>query len=565
MKNNGVTILYKEISPQAKENFTPASNESQFDTLAQLQKYNLAFPNYANPCELYSVILDGKAQPFPIMPESANLGLWSKQLSDDRGEFANPVVLTLTSDAQYSSQGLTFTFDTHNKIYPRHINIHWYRNSIDLGEKDFYPDSAVYVCKNAVENYNKIIITFTNLNMPQNRLKLRAVDYGYDIYLYGDELRSVKLIQELDPISSEIVINTADFTIDNQTDRKFLFQEKQPLSIYFNGKLKATSFVTSYKRKTKNLYQIQSEDYIGLLDGVIYYGDIYKDASIVDVLSDIFAVANVPFEIDENLSNKKITGHIPYGTCREALMQVAFAVQAVVDTSDSDVVKIYELDNDVKQKIDLDRIMQGQNFTFEDTITGIEITAHSYDKTNEKVIAFNASESGIEVGENDVIIKFSDPLYDLKIGHLKQENDEERFVQNITYGEIVSSGSNHAIIRVHREGCALQGKKYKHNESIKCKNNPIVLANVLEKVITIKDATLIHSGNVDNVLEKCYNWLTKTNSTNLKIVERRSDTPISVGEKIEAATEYLGDVEGRIIKQSFNLNGGIIIKEAVLK
>ena len=33
----------------------------------------------------------------------------------------------------------------------------------------------------------------------------------------------------------------------------------------------------------------------------------------------------------------------------------------------------------------------------------------------------------------------------------------------------------------------------------------------------------------------------------------------------KAETEYLGVVSGRLIKQSFNLNGNIIIKEAVLK
>ena len=43
------------------------------------------------------------------------------------------------------------------------------------------------------------------------------------------------------------------------------------------------------------------------------------------------------------------------------------------------------------------------------------------------------------------------------------------------------------------------------------------------------------------------------------------DERVNVGENIKAETEYLGVVSGRLIKQSFNLNGNIIIKEAVLK
>lgn len=34
--------------------------------------------------------------------------------------------------------------------------------------------------------------------------------------------------------------------------------------------------------------------------------------------------------------------------------------------------------------------------------------------------------------------------------------------------------------------------------------------------------------------------------------------------QIVAQTEYLGNVEGRVVKQTFNLNGGIVIKDSVL-
>ena len=49
MINKGVAIKYGDGAPEAKENFVPTASESEFDTLAQLQQYNLNFPNYANP------------------------------------------------------------------------------------------------------------------------------------------------------------------------------------------------------------------------------------------------------------------------------------------------------------------------------------------------------------------------------------------------------------------------------------------------------------------------------------------------------------------------------------
>ena len=257
MNNRGVAIRYGDVAPEAKENFIPTASESEFDSLAQLQQYNLNFPNYANPCELYQTVLDGTATAFPSMPEQANLGLWSKQISNDDGTFTTPIVLTLTANGQYSSQGLTLTFDTYNNIYCNHLNIKWYRDGqliVDDGKSmniDFNPDNAFYFCRNQVNNYDKVVITFYSINMSQNRFKLRVIDYGYGTYFYGNELRNVKLIQEINPISSEISINTADFTLDSKTDMEYSFQAKQPLSVYFNGQLKATTFVKSSKRKSK--------------------------------------------------------------------------------------------------------------------------------------------------------------------------------------------------------------------------------------------------------------------------------------------------------------------------
>jgi hypothetical protein len=578
MNNKGVAIHYGDVAPEAKENFKPSASEKEyFVDFSQLQKYNLNFPNYANPCELYQTVLDGTAEAFPSNPERENMGFWSRQLSDDDGNFSKPIYIYLKSQNKYSSQGLTFTFDTHNNIFPKKMRIRWQRTvdnvSSTIASEDFYPDSAFYFCKKFVENYDELIITFYSLNMPKNRLKLRAIDYGYGTIFFGNELRNTKIIQSIDPISSQININTADFVVDSKTDMEYSFQSKQPLSIYFNGQLKETTFVKSSKRNAKFLWRVESESYIGLMDGITYVGGMYKDAHAVDILEDIFEVAKVPYNIDPAFDGELLTGYIPFTTCRNALMQVAFAIQAVVDTSNSDVVKVMKLENETKQTITLDRIMQGQNFDDEETVTGVEISAHAYTPSEEVIEVYNASESG--AGTN-IFVKFPEPLYSF----------------GITNGTIISSGTNYAIINAN-DGCVFRGKKYSHTTEIRTKNNPLVLANDIQKKIAIENATLVSSKNVDNVLNKCYNWLVRTKSVNLDIVEGKHiqdgekikygeakygkikygdcqkivvyDEPINVGDVISAETEYLGNVNGRIIKQNFSLGGNIIIKKAVLK
>ena len=192
-----------------------------------------------------------------------------------------------------------------------------------------------------------------------------------------------------------------------------------------------------------------------------------------------------------------------------------------------------------------------------------------------------ANESG--KGQN-IFVKFSEPLHDLTIINGTFATDDEGNELKHT---------NYAVINA-RAGCILQGQKYEHTTQTRRKDNPVVLASEVEKVVTIENATLVSQYNIDNVLEKCYNWLIKTNQTNLKIVEGKHvqygdyikygekkygtfkygekypnivtyDKGVNVGEIINAETEYLGVVSGRLIKQSFNLNGNIIVKEAVLK
>jgi predicted metal-dependent hydrolase len=140
----------------------------------------------------------------------------------------------------------------------------------------------------------------------------------------------------------------------------------------------------------------------------------------------------------------------------------------------------------------------------------------------------------------------------------------------------------------------LIGQKYEHTTQIRRKNNLVVLASEIERVVAIESATLVSQNNIDKIIDKCYNWLIKTNTTNLKIVEGKHaqredyykygqhkygtfkygqkrfniatyDEPVNVGDKITAKTEYLGEMVGIAIKQTFSLNGNIIVKDTVMR
>ena len=561
----GIKINYGGVAVGAKENFVPTTTDkADFANLNDLMQESTSFINYGNPCDLYSVALDGNTAGIPQNTESVNIGWWSQQISNANGVFANPIILTLSaSDSHYNSSGISLTFDTYNNVYPTSLNIKWYDNDTLLADSDFSPDSAFYFCSKKVEGYNRIVIQFNSLNMPFNRLKVRAIDYGMKITFYGDELKSAKIIQEIDPLSSQISINTCDFEICSKRQIEYSFQERQTVEVYFNDKLRSTSFIKTAKRKSQNEWSVQAEDYIGIMSNSVFYGDVYSNKNAVELIEEIFNTANVPYHISD-LSSEIVNGYIPYTNCREALMQVAFAVGAVVDTSNSDVVNVFKLSGKISQEIPLDRIFQGQTFDEESKITAVEVTSHKYEPSDKVVEAYTNKDGG---NIDHVFVKFSQPLHSLII----------------TNGSIVESGTNYAIINANN-GCKLTGKSYEHTQTVLKKENPVLTITDMPNVISVSNATLVSADNVANILEKCYNYYEQNDMVNLKIVEGKrkaryggikygtaaynqvtDDIPTNVGEKIVCQSEYLGDITGIIVKQTYNLNGGIIVKDTQMK
>ncbi len=539
-----VVIEYGDYADGAKEAFVPSASEAEdFSNINQISTQGLVYPNYSNPIELYSVMLDGGAVALPSDTDDKNVGLWSKQISDDGGVFETQIVLTLIADELYSSSGISFEFDAANGIYPTQTNIKWYRDDELLADKDYTPNNANYFFANQVEYYNKVIISFSALNMPYNRLKVRSVEFGRRIEFAGYDLKVLSLAQKTNPISAELAISTSDFTIATDKQQDFYFQERQPLTILFDNNLQAKVFVKSAKRKAKSVWSVKAEDYIGIMDSVQFYGGIYSNKAATELLGEIFATAKVPYEIDEALSGETVTGYIPITSCRGALMQVLFAIGAVAITAKTDVVKVGVLPTEENQVVELNRILQGQSFEEDTKVTAVSVTVHSYKQIEDTVTAYDAVESGI--GDN-IIVQFNEPLHSLTISN----------------GALVEFGANYAIINAE-ESCALVGKRYEHSTEVKTKKNPLVSATQSENVKTVSRATLISKRNIDNVLNKCYNYYVENKIARMKIVE--GETPTTIGDKIEVETEYIGNITGVITSQQYNLSGNTIVKDTIIR
>lgn len=159
--------------------------------------------------ELNQFVLDGNKNVMPDLP--GDIVFWSVEQSGEDCLFQKNPRLTITFSAQHSSAGITLYFADE---YPAELTITWYTLSgSKLDQKTFYPDNLVYACVHQVANYGKVVIEFVRTRLPKRYIKLRYILYGRYIEWTGDVIKTAKIHEEINEISTTLSINTASISI----------------------------------------------------------------------------------------------------------------------------------------------------------------------------------------------------------------------------------------------------------------------------------------------------------------------------------------------------------------
>lgn len=505
--NEGLKIVYDDVAPYAKENSNPqiaqvglyprpglypgAGLKPSSTTIKQefpeLRRDDVIYPGYALCYPGFSW-MNGQYVNVPDVPE--DYGYISSECSDENGLFADSYypVLTITFNHKYTSVGILLTFNLLSEDYATELNIKWYEEETLLSDMDFAPDTVRYFCNNYVQQYDKIVITFRKTSKPYRPVFITRIDYGIYRDFLDDELLDNDCLQEINTISENISINTLSFTVRTTSNIPFDLQKKQKLGLYFNGELLGNFYLKNGARKNKTDYFLDSHDAIGVLDGNEFSGGIYTGEKVSAVLDELFLGEDFEYSLDAAYRDTQLHGYIPFTTKRNALVQIAFAIGAIVDTSNGDNVKIYPHRTDVLGEFDNNDTFDGVTLEHNDIVTGIRLTVHSYQKNEESEELFNDTLNGTAE------IVFSDPHHSL----------------SITGGEIKKSGSNYAIVAGTGANVVLTGKKYTHITNQLLKENPDIVFN--KNIKEIQDATLISTSNAQQVIDRIYAYYQRAES-----------------------------------------------------
>lgn len=501
-------------------------------------------------------LMDGSFSLFPDDPTPEYWGLWSLTQSGSDGRFDEPPVLEISFTQEHSSAGLTLHFYEPTEDWASDVLIQWYGSNEELlGTGRFAPNAVDYYCAKKVEGYRRVKITFLATSRPGRYLKLAALDYGVSMTFAGDEVVTAHVLESIDPLASELTINTLDLTLFNKDgafsilnpDGVFdVLQHKQKFTVYEDvrdGKEivthnMGTFYLSDWENSSDTLASFTATDAVGLLDSAPYEGGLYDGTTAASLAADI--LAGYDYDLETALQQETVRGYLPACTRREALQQFAFSLGAVVDCSRSDKIRIYRAPTRPSSLITYRRKWLGPKVTLRPLITGVEITAHQYVRDAETSELYRDT---LSPGEHT--ISFSDPCQ----------------ATGCTGGELVISGTNSAVVRVSQEGeVTVTGYKYQDQQTIVARRATDLPANAQDNVLQVSDATLVHPGNAPALAEHILDYYAgryEQNFTMLAGAEVLADMVVVEsfgGEKVR------GDIE----QMEFDLTGGFVADTLVV-
>ena len=292
-------------------------------------------------------------------------------------------------------------------------------------------------------------------------LKIFNIADGVTRQFYNDELENVEIIERITDNNQALNINEASLKILPLINSGVLFQRTLPFTIYRNDELFGRFYIDkSIANTDQTIYDITVSDYIKILEAQTYLGGLYTNKTVSSLIAEI--LGDIPYTLDATLGAYTVSGYLPILTKREALRQVAFCLNAFIDTSRTDKIEIKPFLNARNRFVDKSEIFYIET-TQENITTKIELNTQQLTTKNaENDDLFEGILNGTKM------IVFDSPKFNLSISG--------------TGGTIISSNINYAIISGTGSNIKLTGKSYEQYVIVATKTNDYTVSSDIEKI-----------------------------------------------------------------------------------
>lgn len=541
-----------DVTAKGDANFTASENQP-FARIEDINTEDELFDpqNVATLESNFGWPLDGSKMLLPDDASSYVWGWWSRELSGEDLSFEAPLVLEaqFADDAEvttvHGSAGITLIF---YGSLPGLINIRWYGvEDVLLADENFTPDAMVYFCEKQVENYSKVVVTIPSMKESGRFLRVVSIIFGALVVIGESQAISASMVEEIDTAAMSLPINTLLLAFHN-SDGKFalldprsaytMFQWKQKIKAYKTLDSEKVYLGPYYLKKAEgtvdSVARLSCVDILGVLDTLEYKGGIYVNVPLEDLLSDILTPEGVDFKVDSSLATVTISGHLPIGSKKLALQQIAFAAGFIVDPTRSDGIRFYPVPSVVSETILPARKVVGHSVTLEELVTTVNITAHEFVLDTELK---EISRSTRSVG-----------LHEIKL-------DRPASVTAITGGVLELVHPNYCIVSVPAEGeVVLSGHEYQDVTTIHSVTASSIPAGAKAGVKSIGTATLVDPAKGPAVAQRVYDYY------QLRYADEGQILPgfEYVGQRIAIDSINAKTLTGNIQRISTDITGGCL-------
>jgi hypothetical protein len=448
--------------------------------------------------------------PKKIYKSGEKLGLLSSVISDDEGVFENPLKLTSIFDNYHTMTGVTL--NSRNLVLE--IEIIGYRDDEEITRFTASAENKNNFFEFAMELVNKVDIIVKKIAEPYHFFGIFDIEYGA-VRIFDDTTNSSAEIKEYYSVYGDsLEYNTLDLSIVNFENKDFFFQRKQSVEYIVDDAVKTRFFIESGNELDEVQISFVAYDNISNLEDT-FYGGIYTNYSLPQLINDIFENKEIDYEIDERLNDVVVNGYLPVSTRRKTLQTVLQGT----NTRCLKKEKLYFVPVDLTVKdliLDESNVLSNPIKTKKQEISSMILTTHNYSKGNQETELYHWF---LSTSENTKIV-FNAPAHKLKAYEVTGVDSDGNETISTTVSknvEFIETHPNYCIVKSKTtKKIVINGLTYTDNAVEYKKNNNFLLLNnnYAEKKV---DLTLI--SNPQSVCDMLYDLYSRKNSIVFKSFE----------------------------------------------
>jgi hypothetical protein len=536
--NPQIKLLLVDLT--AKEDSTPTSTDKQ--SFVDINEIKTPFDIVK-----YATLEDGQWEfnkQHKILPNdltTVNWGYWSNSQSDVNGDFSVSPRIEVTFTTVHTSNGITIDFWSATNDFCDDVTISWYDNLDALiTTQNFTPDSFSYFCNHLVENYKRVTIDFNATNKAYRFAKVQNIEYGEVAIFDETKVTSCDLTEELDLTTDKLTVNTIGFDLQLDTSAR---TEEILTVLQDTQKIEVTEFVNSVPVKIGTFYvsgkgnpeervlSIEGQDLIGQFGDTDHLGGIYSGITVQTLVDEIMTQFDTDlYEIDPAIASLTISGWLPVQSCKDSLQDVAFAVNAVVDTSRGETIRIYRT-----SELSPTTLSRNVVFNYDQVdvtkqikpVTGARLDLKTFAQSTETVKAYEET-----LASGTYTVFFTEPLHNL----------------SIVGGTITASNANYATFTTTGATVTINGDKY--DVSINTRSASITLSAGVKPNIVKFENTL--TWDIDQNVEYLKTYETQTSS----VVFNKVVDDVKVGDFIQINGYFGKTFSGFVVSNDADLANG---------